>query len=124
MRIVASDHASNPPDVARTGELQTRPFILDNTPPTLSMRQESIDQGRIKIAIEASDATSTLSQSEISVDTGKWMPVFPDDGILDARTEAFTFVTHALPAGEHVIAFRVYDQNDNVGIEKLVIRVP
>jgi hypothetical protein len=29
-----------------------------------------------------------------------------------------------LPAGEHVIAFRIYDQVDNVGIGKLVVRIP
>jgi len=29
-----------------------------------------------------------------------------------------------LTSGEHVIAFRVYDQNDNAGMGKLVVRIP
>jgi hypothetical protein len=58
------------------------------------------------------------------VDTGVWQALFPADGITDSKSESYRYQTEVLPAGEHVIAFRVYDQNDNAGIGKLVVRVP
>src|SRR5207244_12612962 len=72
LRIVASDQPSNPPEFALTGELESRTFSIDNTPPAVTMKLESIDKSRARIAIEAVDATSTLNQAEISVDTGDW----------------------------------------------------
>jgi hypothetical protein len=124
VRLVASDALSNTAEGALTGELESRPFTIDNTPPAVTMKQEGITGGRVRIAIEASDLTSTLNQAEVSTDTGIWRTVFPRDGIPDSKTESFTYSSEALPPGEHVIAFRVFDQNDNVGMAKLVVRIP
>jgi len=124
LRVVASDASSNPAASAATAELESRPFIIDNTPPTVKIQQTEIAGGRVRIAIDASDSTSTLNQAEISVDTGAWQALFPTDGITDSRVESYVYQTDVLPTGEHVIAFRVYDQNDNAGIGKLVVRIP
>jgi sugar lactone lactonase YvrE len=128
LKIVASDSPSNPaagtPAGALSAEMESRPFSIDNTPPTVKMQQTGIAGGRVRVAIEASDATSTLNQSEISVDTGPWQAVFPVDGITDSKSETYTFQSDILASGEHVVAFRTYDQNDNVGIGKLVVRIP
>jgi hypothetical protein len=123
-RIVASDLPSNPAALALTGEMESRPFTIDNTPPTVAMKQESVSGGRVRIAIDAADATSTLNQAEIAVDTGDWRVIFPQDGIIDSKAESFVYQTDILPPGEHVIAFRIYDQVDNVGLGKLVVRIP
>ncbi len=124
LRVVASDLPSNPAQSAMTAELESRPFVIDNTPPTVRIQQTAITAGRVRVAIEAADSTSTLNQAEISVDTGRWQALFPADGITDSRSETYTFQTEVLPSGEHVIAFRIYDQNDNAGIGKLVVRIP
>ena len=124
VRIVASDQASNPPDLSLTGESESRTFTIDNTPPAVTMKIESLDKGRARLAIDASDTTSTLNQAEVSIDTGEWQPIFPKDGIIDSKTESFSYVSSQLTSGEHVIAFRVYDQNDNVGMQKLIVRIP
>jgi len=128
LKVVASDSPSNPsagtPAGALTAEMESRPFSIDNTPPTVKFQQSAITGGRVRVAIDASDATSTLNQSEISVDTGPWQSLFPGDGITDSKSETYTYQSDILPTGEHVIAFRTYDQNDNVGIGKLVVRIP
>ena len=124
VRVVASDQPSNPPDLALRGEMESRPFTIDNTPPVVTMSLERTENRRIRIAIEAVDQTSTLSQAEIAIDTGDWRPVFPKDGIIDEKTESFSYLSGELSPGEHVIAFRVYDQNDNAGMAKLVVRIP
>ncbi len=124
VRVVANDMPSNPPDLALSGDMESRPFSIDNTPPVSTMKLESIDKGRVRIAIDAVDQTSTLNQAEVSVDTGDWQAVFPRDGIIDSKSESFTYLSGDLASGEHVIAFRIYDQNDNAGLAKLVVRIP
>jgi hypothetical protein len=124
VRVVASDQPSNPPELALKGEMESRPFTIDNTPPVVTMSLERIENKKVRVAIEAVDQTSTLSQAEVAVDTGDWRPVFPKDGIIDSKSESFSYLSGDLAPGEHIIAFRVYDQNDNAGMGKLVVRVP
>src|SRR6266571_6718444 len=124
VRVVASDQSTNPADLALRGEMESRPFTIDNTPPAVTMKLDAIENRRVHIAIEAVDQTSTLNQAEVAVDTGDWRPVFPKDGIIDSKSESFTYLSGDLASGEHVIAFRVYDQNDNAGMSKLVVRIP
>jgi hypothetical protein len=124
VRVVANDQDSNPPDIAMRGEMESRPFTIDNTPPSVTMTLDRIENRRARVAIEAADQTSTLSQAEVAIDTGDWRPVFPKDGIIDSKSESFSYVSGDLTSGEHVIAFRVYDQNDNAGMGKLVVRIP
>jgi hypothetical protein len=124
VRIVASDQPSNPPDLTLRGEMESRPFIIDNTPPVVTMTLDRLESKRARVAIEAADQTSTLTQAEVAIDTGDWRPVFPKDGIIDSKSESFSYLSGELTSGEHVIAFRVYDQNDNAGMGKLVVRIP
>ena len=124
VRVVANDQPSNPPDVALRGEMESRPFTIDNTPPVVTVTLDRIETRKARVAIEAADQTSTLTQAEVAVDTGDWRPVFPKDGIIDSKSESFSFLSGDLTPGEHVIAFRVYDQNDNAGMGKLVVRIP
>ncbi len=71
VRLVASDTLSNTPESALTGERESRPFTIDNTAPEVNIKQDGISGGRVRVAIEAADLTSTLSQAEISVDAGR-----------------------------------------------------
>jgi hypothetical protein len=124
VRVVANDEPSNPADVALKGEMESRPFSIDNTPPAIDMKLENIQGKRARVAIEAVDQTSILNQAEVSIDTGDWQPIFPKDGINDSKSESFSYMSPELAAGEHVLAFRVYDQNDNAGLGKVVVRIP
>jgi hypothetical protein len=121
---VAGDQSSNPVEVTLRGEMESRPFSIDNTPAGVTMTVEGLEKNRARIAIEAADQTSTLNHAEVAIDTGDWRPIFPKDGIIDSKEESFSYLTGELTSGEHVIAFRVYDQNDNAGMGKLVVRIP
>jgi hypothetical protein len=124
VRLVVSDALSNTPESSLSGERESRPFTVDNTAPEVTIKQEGLNGGRVRIAIDAADSTSTLNQAEISVDAGEFRAIFPKDGIADSKSESFTWQSEILPRGEHVIACRVYDQNENVGLAKLVVRIP
>ena len=124
VRLVAGDSLSNTPESALSGERESRPFTIDNTPPEVTSKQDGLSGGRVRIAIDAADLTSTLTQAEVSVDAGEFRTIFPKDGITDSKRESFLWQSDMLSPGEHVITCRVYDQNDNVGLSKLVVRVP
>jgi len=123
VRLVASDGLSNTSETALAGERESRLFLVDNTPPEVTTKQDGLSGGRVRIAIEAADLTSTLTQAEISVDAGEFRAIFPRDGITDSKRESFLWQSDILTPGEHVITCRVYDQNDNVGLSKLIVRV-
>lgn len=123
-RVVASDARANPPDGALEGERVTPGFAIDQTPPTVSVTAAAPQDGRLRLDATATDQTSTLKTAAMSVDGGEWRPVFPVDGIVDTLSETFVFDAGPLAPGEHVIAFRIYDQNENVGIGKTVVRIP
>jgi len=124
IRLVASDIGSNPPEAALTDEIITRPFAIDNTPPVVNLTAGAVEGRSVTVEAIAIDQTSTLKQAETSVDAGPWRPVFPEDGIVDTLSEAFRFTVGPLETGEHVIAFRIYDQNENVGIGKTIVQIP
>ena len=123
-RIVASDVGSNPPERSLTGQLETLPFAIDNTPPGVTVEQQGLESSHVNLHVDATDETSTLKQAEVSVDAGPWQPVFPVDGIIDSQSEIFEFSSLELDSGEHVVAFRIYDQNENVGIGKAIVQIP
>ena len=123
-RVVASDGGSNPAEIALAGERETAPFAIDNSPPSVTMREEGIENRRVRLHVEVEDQTSTLKQAEVSVDAGNWRPIFPVDGIVDSLSEVFEFSSIELTPGEHTVAFRIYDQNENVGMGKTIVRIP
>ncbi len=114
-KIVASDGLSNPANLALSDEMETEPVEVDNTPPAVAADAPRVTGNTVEIVFRASDATSILRRAEYQLDGGAWKAVFPADGIADSKREEFR-VTVALPdAKPHVVAFRVFDANANVG---------
>lgn len=124
VRIEASDEGSNPADMTLSGQRETPPFAIDNTPPRVTMRDDGVPSRRASIHVNVEDQISTLKKAEISIDAGVWRPVFSLDGIIDSKSEVFEFQSIELEAGEHIVAFRIYDQNGNVGMGKTIVRIP
>lgn len=114
-KVVATDAPSNPANLALTDEQETESVEVDNTPPTVTADAPRVSGGNAEVMFRASDATSILKRAEYQLDGGAWKSVFPVDGIADAKREDF-LVKVALPdARPHVVAFRVFDANSNVG---------
>ena len=90
-RVVASDEGSNPEEIALAGERETAPFAIDNSPPSVTMREEGIENRRVRLHVEVEDRTSTLKEAGVSVDAGEWRPIFPVDGIVDSPFRGLQF---------------------------------
>ena len=123
-RLVASDAESNPPERARSAELRSAPFWIDNTPPRVQILKQEAGPAGVRIQFQAQDETSPLRGAETSTDGGDWHDVYPDDGVADSRQETFTVKSEELQPGEHVIVLRAFDTAGNAGIGKAVVRIP
>lgn len=114
-KVVASDAPSNPASLALNDEQETESVDVDNTPPSVTADAPRVSAGNAEVTFRASDSTSIIKRAEYQLDGGVWKTVFPADGIADSKREEFA-VKVALPdARPHVIAFRAFDANSNVG---------
>jgi hypothetical protein len=78
----------------------------------------------IRVSFDAEDAFSAIARAEYSLDAGPWQYIEPVGGLSDSKREHYE-VMIPVPAeakdAEHLIAVRVYDRHDNVGVAKTVI---
>jgi hypothetical protein len=135
IKVVASDAPSHTPADALTGEKVSERFEVDTTPPVISALKASLQDAvckhlpcamQIRLTLDAEDAFSPITHAEYSLDAGPWQYIEPVGGLSDSRREHYDALIPA-PADaakvEHLIAVRVYDRHDNVGVAKTVIPV-
>ncbi|MEP0775519.1 MAG: hypothetical protein HRF46_14315 [Acidobacteriota bacterium] len=103
-RITASDGQANP-DAPATARALSRWFVVDNTPPRIDIAR----RGEAWV-ITVEDASSPLTLVEYNRDGERWVPLTPEDGLLDGRRETFR-----LPAvkGPRLLAVRAVDAHHN-----------
>jgi len=123
-RLVASDGESNPPERARSTELLSPPFWIDNSPPRVQVLKQDLGSTEIRIQFQAQDDTSPLRSAETAVDGGDWHDIQANDGVVDSRQEGFSVKADKLEPGEHVIVLRAFDTAGNAGVGKAIVRIP
>jgi hypothetical protein len=76
------------------------------------------------VTFDAEDAMSAVVKAEYSLDAGPWQYVEPVGALSDSKREHYDF---RIPdsafngkTGEHLLAVRVYDRHENVGLAKTV----
>lgn len=122
LRVIASDAPSNTPEDALTGELTSEEFTIDNTPPVISGLTAAAAGAGMRVRWHAADGLSNIKRAEYSVDGGDWTRVDPIGRLSDSKAEEYD-VTIAAPAvGEHTIAVRVADDEENQAVEKVVTK--
>jgi hypothetical protein len=135
VKVVASDAPSHTPADALSGEKVSERFEVDTTPPVVSglkaVQVQELDCNAgpcpqpFEVTFDAEDAFSPIAHAEYSLDAGPWKFIEPVGGLSDAKREHYKVkIDLNAPAGkiaEHLVAVRVYDRYDNVGVAKTVI---
>jgi hypothetical protein len=116
IKIVASDHKDNDAAHALTGEKMSAAFVVCHTPPVVTVQAGD----RCRMTAMASSPFVRITAAAYAVDGGKWVNVFPTDGIFDSRLERFAFKTGDLAPGTHVLVLRVRDAAGNTGSADIV----
>jgi hypothetical protein len=118
VRVTASDAPANTPGDALSGSLESDSFIIDNTPPVVTI--DSVVKNGIQRTFKftAKDALSWIDKAEYSVDGGDWTMLLPDNLVTDSQELNYT-----LEAKEgQLISIRVYDENDNVAAKQTAVK--
>jgi hypothetical protein len=75
-------------DRALTGERESDPVEVDNTPPTVTT--ETIRQGNAsRLIVRVVDSRSPIQKVEYSIGGGPWQLLYPADGLADAPDERY-----------------------------------
>ena len=123
VKIVASDSPSNPRTSALTGEKESRPFDVDNTPPRVAdLSTVPSGSGSHRLTFAAIDDGSAVRKVEYSVDSGQWVIVYPEDGICDSKRETFDITVSGYPEGVHTLVLKVTDLLENVATARAELR--
>ncbi|MES1261720.1 MAG: hypothetical protein ABUS49_08290 [Acidobacteriota bacterium] len=117
LRILVSDAPSNTPEDTLVTSEESDPFTIDNTPPAITKLQVS---GSV-VRWHAADALSMIYKAEYSLDGGDWVVVDPVGKLSDAQALDYVLTLKNVSPGEHTVAVRVSDSNDNTAVEKAVL---
>lgn len=111
VRVDATDELANPPELVTRHRLESRPVLVDNTPPVLAGLQL---QG-MRLRGKATDGAGPIARIEFALVGSKtWLPLSPTDGVFDQPTESFDAdLTGLVPPGPQIIAVRAYDEAGN-----------
>jgi hypothetical protein len=123
-KVVASDAPENSLGQALTGERVSEPVDVDGTPPVVRAAGEpqAAADGRARVRFTVEDASGRIRRADVSVDSGEWRAVFPEDGIADGPREAYALDVPLSGAGEHTISLRAIDGSGNVSSARVVVR--
>jgi len=112
VRIVASDEITNTPDRALTGERESDPITIDNTPPVITTE---ITRGAVgvRLGVHVHDAQSAIQKVEYSLGGGTWRLIYPVDGLADSPDERYD-IPLATEADAARIVIRATDVMQNV----------
>jgi hypothetical protein len=114
LRITASDAPANTPADALTGSLESDSFIIDNTPPVITVN--SLTKREVKFT--AKDALSWIDKAEYSLDGGDWIALLPENLVTDSQSLNYMIQ----PQEGQLVSIRVYDENDNVAAKQVIAK--
>jgi hypothetical protein len=78
--------------------------------------------GHVRVRFTVEDSSGMIRRADISVDSGEWRAVFPEDGIADSPREVYALDLPIEGAGEHTISLRAIDGSGNVSSARVVVR--
>ena len=119
VKVTASDKPSNTPETARTAEEISAAFLIDNTPPVLTVKKQEVGKDHARVVVQAVDTASVISSAGYSLDGKDEMALLPEDLIFDSTNETFVVDLNDLSKGAHGLLLRVQSEAKNTSVLKL-----
>lgn len=113
-RVTASDAPANTPATALQSSLASDPFVIDNTPPVLTLDATEKNGSDRVLKLTAKDALSWVVKAQYSIDGGPWLLLAPSGKVSDAGVLQYEV---SGKAGQ-TLAVRAFDENDNVCVRQ------
>ncbi len=119
VRVTASDKPSNTPETTRTAEETSEAFLIDNTAPTLTVKEQKAEKDSARVVVEAVDKISVINSASYSLDGKDEVSLRPEDLVFDSRTETFAIDLKDLDKGAHSLLLHVQNEANNTAVLKL-----
>ena len=124
VRVIASDKPSNP-DGALTDTTVSPPFLIANTPPTLTLGAHSVGLDKtVTVHGVAQTKAAFVRAVQGHTDGSEYVAALADDGLFDSTLEPFTLALGPLTSGAHSVEVQVIDQAGNTTTQKVNVTVP
>lgn len=118
-KVTASDAPSNPPGEALEGSLISSRFLVDNTPPDITLESQDVSDSSATLSFKVEDAFSVIVSAFYILDGGKAKKVFPKNLLFDSTELLFEIVIDDIDPGEHTLVFQVEDESGNIATNQL-----
>jgi len=123
IKVTASDLPSNTPQTALSAVAISEPFLIDNSPPALTVQSQVVKRGHARIVINAVDPASVIVSATYSLDGKDEVPLRPEDLIFDSTSETFEIELSGLGKGTHSLLVRTADEAKNAAVLQLNFEV-
>jgi outer membrane protein assembly factor BamB len=123
IKVTASDLPSNTPETARNAEAVSEPFLIDNSPPVLTLSSQTVKHGHARIVVNAADPGSVIVSATYSLDGKEDVALRPEDLIFDSTNQTFAIELNDLGKGVHSLLVRAEDEAKNAAVLQLNFEV-
>ena len=124
IEVVASDKPSNPVG-ALSAKAVSQPFLIANTPPTLTVGTPVVNADKSVILHGVAQTSLAFVQAvQAKIDSGDPIAASADDGLFDSTREPWTLTLPALSSGHHKIEVQALDQAGNKATQTVSVTVP
>ncbi len=123
LRVTATDAPDNRPERARSFSRVSNPFLVDLTPPEITMETLKAPPGSARLRFEVSDRAGVIALAGYRLNGGDLVRVLPDDELHDDSRESFTLELDGLAAVSHSLVFEATDENNNVANRQVIFEV-
>jgi len=118
-----TDLPSNAIEEAFWTEAESKPMVVDNTPPVFTgLRHEWDPLRRCRVRGRVEDAMTRIARIEFALDGEEWFAAQAADGVLDSNAEEFNIITPPLHGREHSVVIRALDAAGNAALTRVVVR--
>jgi hypothetical protein len=118
IRVTANDSGSNPKEYVLNNSKDSSPFDIDNSAPTINVKEGVRQDDKIVLVVQAKDLFSSIRDMQYSITPGEWVVVFPVDSINDSLSEDYRIELSQIPAGVDTIILRCSDRVRNTTTTK------
>jgi hypothetical protein len=114
IKVEATDEPANDPKLVISHARLSKPVLVDNDPPQLTLKVKVNKTGGIKVSGKVIDNFSMVDEIQFSIDGKPWKNIFPSDLVFDEQVEAFSFNVDDMASGAHTITLRAWDEAGNL----------
>ncbi len=116
LKVVASDAPDNEAGQELEGFLVSEHFLIDNSPPSISILKKEWRKKKMHLHLKVSDKHSILMEFYYQLDGKLNKSIRPIDGLFDSKSESFNLELSNLKPGKHSLLLEAYDETGNAGV--------